>query len=112
MANQSLSQPIEEFERQMLSDGSRLGGGDAIALYEMPETIQEAFAAGFNRRSEIAELLAEEQKARVAAVATPEDIKSVKRVSATGPKLIQVSQALDGEPDESDPAEPSERPAG
>lgn len=82
MANESLPQPIEGFERQVLAHGSRLGSGDAMALYDMPETIQEAFAAGFNRRSEIAELLAEEHKAQVVALKTPEEIKPVDWVGA------------------------------
>lgn len=54
-------QPLEDFERACSAKGARLGGGDAIALYELPSTVQEAFAAGFNRCSEITELLAAEQ---------------------------------------------------
>lgn len=82
MTNELLRQPIEGFERQVLSGGSRLGGGDAMALYDMPETIQKAFAAGFNRRSEIAELLAEEQKSQVDPFNTAENIKPVDWVSS------------------------------
>lgn len=51
------TQPIEEFERILIAGGA-IGAGDALALYGMPDSVQEAFAAGWNRRDELAKQLA------------------------------------------------------
>lgn len=57
---------IAEFERLLLR-GDGIGAGDVMALYELPETTQEAFAAGFNRRHEIAAVQAAESASAAAA---------------------------------------------
>lgn len=47
---------IPEWESTLLA-GDGIGAGDAMALYDMPETVQEGFAAGWNRRHELAGLV-------------------------------------------------------
>lgn len=46
-------------EAMLLQDGP-IGAGDAMAFYEMPETVQEAFAAGWNKHRELAAAMAHE----------------------------------------------------
>ena len=121
MKTETQPQPLEDFERVCSVKGARLGGGDAIALYELPLTVQEAFAAGFNRRSEITELLAAEQAGLDPSPAVQRDLlaaaiaeAAVKRgiwspgFSATGPQLLQVLQDLA----EADQSAPDLAPAG
>jgi hypothetical protein len=59
--------PITGVERHILHvDGDgMLGAGDASAHFDMPSTPQEGFAEGWNRRAEIALLLAEESQKQV-----------------------------------------------
>ena len=45
--------PIEGFERDLLKGNQKIGGGDVLALYDLPATPQECFAAGWNRRTEL-----------------------------------------------------------
>lgn len=40
---------IQGFEMELLKGDGLIGAGDALALYDLPETVQEAFAAGWNR---------------------------------------------------------------
>lgn len=75
------TKPIEGFEEILLKDGP-IGAGDAMALFDLPETTQEAFAAGWNRRHDLAAMapqpkpsLSDELKSAVARLV--QDVKSV-----------------------------------
>lgn len=72
---------MEGFEEILLKEGP-IGAGDAIALYDLPATTQEAFAAGWNRRHDLAAMtpapkpnLSAELKAAVARLI--QDVKSI-----------------------------------
>lgn len=61
---------IPEFERILL-ESPGIGAGDALALYDLPETPQEAFALGWNRRHDLAAVVAAEAMGEVPPVLPP-----------------------------------------